>query len=288
MMLRPILLIAALSMFTAACAGTSADRAGTHFGDAHPLGEGTVQSFVTIEPDGTPSAIGLRFATGALDGLPATPTTTGRCFDLNGNGKIDAKTECEGDHETRLILPAAVADRSDLLIKWVMLNWNVHGHVPQEVYGAPHFDMHFYIADQEAVDGIRLGSCGLFINCEDFDRATIDVAAKYLHPGRVSVNAAVAMMGNHLIDVAAPEFATPPQPFTHAYIIGVYGGEITYYEPMITLDYLMSQPAECFPIKQPEAWQKTGFHPTAYCIRHDADTGELSVSLEAFVHRMAS
>jgi len=287
MNIRPIFAAMTLSLLAAACSGTPANQATTHLGEAHPLGEGTVRSYVTVEADGTPSAIGLRYAKGAFEGLPAEPNTISRCFDMNKNGKIDDTGECEGDYETKLVLPPAVADRSDLVIKWIGVNWNPHGHVPEKVYDLPHFDMHFYIADRAAVEGIRTGPCGFFINCEDFERATIAVAARYVHPDHINVDAAVPAMGNHLIDVTSPEFAKPPQPFTHTYIVGAYAGEITFYEPMITHEFLMGRPRQCFPIKQPSGWQKSGYHPTVYCIRYDEGSGDYTVSLEGLVYRQA-
>jgi hypothetical protein len=35
-------------------------------------------------------------------------------------------------------------------------------------------------------------------------------------------------------------------------------------------------------VKQPQAWQVPGWYPRAYCVRHSAESGEYTVSLEDF------
>ena len=59
-------------------------------------------------------------------------------------------------------------------------------------------------------------------------------------------------------------------------------------EAMVTRDHLLSKPNDCSPIKQPKAVAVGGYYPTEYCVRHDAKTGDYSVSMEKFTHRKAS
>jgi hypothetical protein len=94
--------------------------------------------------------------------------------------------------------------------------------------------------------------------------------------------------GNHLLDSSAPELGDPPAPFTQTFIYGSFDGHIIFYEPMISLAYLQGQPNACFPLKLPQAWAVGGSYPTEYCIRHLADEGEYTVSLESFVRREAT
>ncbi len=259
-------------------------RAASLLGDAQKLGAGEVRSYAELDADGTPSAIGILFGEGALNGLPAARNTTSRCFDLNKNGRIDASGECEGDYELRLALPAALADRGDVPFGWIGLNWNPEGH-PPEVWAPPHFDMHFYLASRTEIDGIGVGGCPIFIDCEDLKRATMAVPPRYVAADHVDVKAAVSKMGNHLIDLRSPEFANPPETFTHTWIYGAYDGHITFYEPMITHAFLLGRPDLCAPIRQPAAWERSGFYPTEYCMRYE-DAGKTTrVSLEGLVHR---
>ena len=211
----------------------------------------------------------------------------GRCFDLNGNGRIDGSSECEGDYEYVLAMPSVVADRRDIPIQWVGLNWNPAGHAPPDIYDLAHFDFHFYIDSEQSVRAIRTGPCGFFIDCDDFERATLPVPARYIDHRHVNVDAAVAAMGNHLIDTTSPEFGKPPRKFTHTWIFGAYDGRITFYEPMITHEFFMSRQNVCAPIKQPDAWQIAGYYPRRYCIRYHDGARKYTVSLEGLELREA-
>jgi hypothetical protein len=155
------------------------------------------------------------------------------------------------------------------------------------VYDAPHFDVHFYMAPIADVFAIAGGPCGPeFVNCEDFETARMPVPPNFMHPDFTNVDAVVPAMGNHLIALGAPEFNG--QPFTNTWIYGTYGGRVTFYEGMMTLDYLRSRPDGCTPIKTPAAYEVAGFYPTQYCVRHQAATDDYTVSMEGFVRREAS
>lgn len=278
---------ALMSVFTATLVGLPTSvvaNTKTYYGEPEVMGNGTARTYVRLDSNGAPIAIGVIFPKILLESLPAKRNNTSRCYDLNGNGKIDDHDECEGDEEIRLSMPVKLAGNADLVVQWVGMNWNAEGHVPPGVWDLPHFDFHFYLVGREAIDQIRLGPCPLFIDCEDLKRATLPVAAKYVHPDHVNVNAAVSMMGNHLIDSKTPELGKPPQKFTHTWIFGAYDGHITFYEPMITREFLATQPSICASIKQPQAWEKAGYHPSKYCVRYWPNSGEYTVSLEGLVH----
>jgi hypothetical protein len=260
---------------------------GIHYGTPVDMGRGTVRTYLAFDADGKPMELGILLSADAFDGLPAEHSTSGRCFDLNGNGRIDKSGECEGDHEFVLAMPSVVADRRDIPFQWVGVNWNVHGHAPPGVYDLPHFDFHFYIANEASVRAIGVGPCGFFIDCDDFKRATQPVPAKYVDSRHVNVDAAVAAMGNHLIDSTSGEFAKPPRKFTHTWIFGAFDGRITFYEPMITHEFLMTRPNICVPIKQPSAWQISGYYPTRYCIRHHDRARKYTISMEGLAYRKA-
>lgn len=271
------------------CAYAGIGRAApqVHYGAPISMGDGTIRTYLAIDAAGLPMELGILMSHDALHGLPAKRSTSGRCFDMNGNGRIDDHGECEGDHEYVLALPPVAADRWDLPVQWVGVNWQVEGHIPPGVYDLPHFDFHFYIASEKSVRAIGVGKCGVFMDCALFERATQPVPAKYVDHRHVSVGAAVALMGNHLIDTTAPEFAKPPKKFTHTWIFGAYDGRITFYEPMITREFLLSRPSICAPIKQPDAWQIAGYYPTRYCIRHHERANKYTVSLEGLMYRTA-
>lgn len=284
--IRMLLGVAAL----AAC-GTQVAIAETTtvYSEARRLGDGFAQVYAELNAEGAPHAIGVVFDQGMLTGLSTVPNTHSRCFDKNGNGRIDAEGECNGDDELVFSLPQELVRPGLTPFTWVSVNWNPAGHPPPAppVWAEPHFDFHFYIMPREAVEQIRPGPCGELIDCDDYERAQMPVPARYVHPDHIDVGAAVPAMGNHLIDSKAPELTVEGEVFTHTFIFGAYDGGITFYEPMITLAYLESRPELCAPIKQPEAWAIEGYYPTSYCIRHLTDEEMYTVSLEEFVHRTA-
>ena len=256
--------------------------AGELAGASAPLGQGTVESYAMIGADGVPVEIGIVFSKGALDGLPPEPNRTSRCVDLDGDGHINATGECDGDYQSDLPFPAEVRARADIPFDFTMLNWNAHGHAP-EPWLLPHFDIHFYQIPKSTVDAIRLGPCGIFIDCEDIARALEPVPAKYVHPDHASVGAAVGQMGNHLIDTQTPELGDPPVTFTHTWIFGAYDGRVIFHETMATQAFLASGQDLCADIKQPEARAQAGYYPTRYCFRNEAPGGRLKVFMEGFV-----
>lgn len=253
------------------------------------LGKGKAWVYVALDATGAPLALGVSMDKAALDDLPQEHNMKSRCFDKNGNGTVEAG-ECLGDYEFVFALPEGKAAKAVSPFKWVGLNWNPHGHPPPAPapWAEPHFDFHFYIADQTAVKRLRSGSCGELIDCEDFKRAIKPVPGKYVHRDHINVGAAVPAMGNHLVNSKAPELAKGGPKFTHTFIFGAYDGEITFYEPMITREYLASAPRMCAPIKQPQAWAHAGAYPTRYCVRHSQRSGRYTVSLEEFVQRASN
>ena len=56
-------------------------------------------------------------------------------------------------------------------------------------------------------------------------------------------------------------------------------GELIFWEPMITLEFLRKTRDACFGIGQPQGFRQTGHYPTQYCVRQDRQGGR-TVSLE--------
>lgn len=256
-------------------------------GPPAPLGDGVVASYAEFGDGGAPKAIGLTIAVAALANLPSAPSDGHHCYDADRDGAIDLARECAGWHERVLPLPSEASARADVPFKWVLLNWNPHGHIPPGVYDAPHFDVHFYLDSIENTFAIQSGPCGPeHVRCDQFERARMPVPDGHMHPDFRDVQAVAPAMGNHLIDPSAPEFHG--QRFDRTWIYGVYGGRVTFYEEMVTVRYLQSRPDACYPIKSPSRVAKAGNYPTRSCIRYDASRAEYTVSLEGFELRQGS
>jgi len=248
----------------------------TFRGRVEKIGAGTVQSFVTLDPSGAPLAIGVTMSPGALEQLPPVPNTVSRCFDLDGNGRYTGH-ECMGDEERILDVP--VDSSAGLPFRWISVNWNPAGH-HNTPYVQPHFDFHFNAVDRSRIEAIAPGRCGELADCGDFKRATRPVPARYLPNGYIDVGAVVPRMGNHLLDSQSPELKDS-LPFTTTFIYGAYEGELIFWEPMITLDFLQKTHNVCMEIRQPKAFRQAGYYPTRYCVRQDGQ-GQRTVSLEGF------
>lgn len=261
------------------------------YGESGDLGRGGLTAYTQREGS-VPTAIGVIFRRGSLDGLPYDPPTAGLwCFDRDGDGTTDPHTECAGGYEHALHLAPGFKRRVDTPFTYVLSNWNPAGHGPEGVWDLPHFDVHFYLNDNAERLAIRPGPCPVLVNCDDYRLAKIMPPAKYVAPGYQDIDAVEPAMGNHLIDPSGPEFHGAP--FTHTFLYGVFNGQITFYEPMVTLAWYEGLrngtiKDRCFPIKLPAAWRRDGWYPTKYCLRHRANRGELTTSLENFVYRRAA
>ena len=279
-----------LAVTVLAVAGCSSERAGTS-GSRMPgwqlkLGDGTVSSYAELEGGGAPTSIGVAWSSSALDGLP-NDADEHRCFGRAKDGAIDAGTKCQHTHEFVIPLPDGVSRRADIPFKWVLFNWNPAGHIPPGIYDAPHFDIHFEMGPIADAFAIESGPCGPeLVRCDQFTTARKPLPPNYMPPDYVDVEAVVPVMGNHLIDTSGPEFHQ--QPFTRSWIYGVYDGKVIFYEVMVALGYMRSKPNDCLPIKAPKAVAVSGLYPAEYCVRHNATTGEYSVSMEKFSPRDAS
>ncbi len=251
------------------------------------LGKGSVASYAELNGKGEPHAIGIVFSPTALDGLPTDHAGLRHCVDRNKDGKIDQASECLHTYEYALPLPDAATKRDDIPFKWVLLNWNPMGHIPPGIYDVPHFDVHFFMEPVGNVFALQAGPCGPeFIRCDQFETGRQPLPPNYMHPDFRNVDAVVPAMGNHLVDLSGPEFQQ--KPFTRSWIFGVYGGKVTFYEEMVSRDYLLTRPQTCHEIKSPKAVATGGYYPTVSCLRHDPATGQTTVSMERFVLRPAS
>jgi hypothetical protein len=280
-------LLVAAAVLGASGLGCSTVRTTRVLGAPSALGNGTVTSYAELDASGAPKAIGVVFSAASLSSLPAAPSDGHRCFDANGDGKIDPATECSAWHERVLPVPSEVSRRADVPFKWALLNWNPKGHIPPGVFDRPHFDVHFCIEPIENILAIQRGTCGPeFVRCDQFELARKPVPGNYVPANFKELGLVAPAMGNHLIDPTDHVFHG--ETFKRHWIYGSYDGRIVFYEEMVDLAYLMSKPGVCFPITSPPAVALAGYYPTRSCIRYVAGKDEYTVSLEDFVLRSAS
>ncbi len=203
------------------------------------------------------------------DGSPAQMILTINDDVLNSVATSD-DTAAQHSHSDNINvpLPAEVPEP----FKFIMLDWNPHGHPPAHIYDKPHFDVHFYMASEVEVMGYT-----------DSVKMAANPLPVYLPANYIGANP-IPMMGKHWMDAASPELHG--QLFTQTFLYGSYNSQVVFYEPMITLEFLKATSDFKRPVPQPAKFQKTGYYPADLHInRHD---GVTDVILEGFSLRQAS
>lgn len=225
-------------------------------GTAMPVGNGAVRSWVRLDQNGSPTAIGVTFDEAALDGLPAEPPP----------GQL-------GTEYVLALPPEAKATAFD----HVYMNWNPHGHQPSTIYDVGHFDFHFYTISSQARTQITAKG-------DDLAKTQRRPAAEFVPEGYVyAPNSEEPQMGAHWIDPVSHEFHG--HSFTRTFLYGSYDGQLIFFEPMITRAYLLTKPEVTEPIKLPARYAKSGYYPTRYSVKYDAAKKEYTVALEGMTLR---
>jgi hypothetical protein len=220
------------------------EKTRTFYSHVVKFGNGNAKTFYTEDGNGKPLEIGIILNDRALQNLP--------------------------HHMLQVELPfhqkAGVTTFTH-----ATLEWNPGGHEPPGIYDIPHFDFHFYfgITPKER----------LAIGPDDHDEfANAPAEMIYWPPYYFHTPGGVPEMGAHWIDLLSPEISGG-QVFTKTFIYGSYDGRFIFYEPMITLDYLLAQPDETNEIRQPEAFQEDGYYPTEYRISYTTNPRQYIISL---------
>ena len=84
-------------------------------------------------------------------------------------------------------------------------------------------------------------------------------------------------MGAHWVDLLAPEFNGGT--FTRTFIWGSFDGAFIFWEPMVTLDFLLTHPSEVIPVRQPESYALDGWYAADYCVEYSTRPNQYSIAL---------
>jgi hypothetical protein len=95
-------------------------------------------------------------------------------------------------------------------------------------------------------------------------------------------------MGVHLVDSADTTLVPGKYDFEQIIINGAWDGRYTFIEPMITREWLLSQPTAQENLKQPQSYQKTAYYPTTYAVHVDQQTKDYVIALAGLTMRQAS
>jgi len=213
----------------------------TFYSSAQSIGNGRAQAWVTENRDGEPVSAGLTISAGALYKLP--DETTGLVLEFpKGKGRN--------------------------FYTFVMLDWNPQGHEPPQIYGLPHFDVHFYIIPDEERLAMTPDKIGEFENLP---------GSGYVPAGYFRGPGFVPFMGVHWLDGTSPELHGAT--FTKTFIWGSYDGEFVFWEPMLTRDYLLTHPNDLVDIPQPATYKRDGWYPQKYEISYSKYGNKFIIAL---------
>jgi hypothetical protein len=175
----------------------------TSYGPLTDVGNGKMRTYITMTHKGVPIELGIQISESALSGLSKLSNET---FSIPLDNKAQGVTNI--DH--------------------VEVNWEPQGGFSQ-VYSAPHFNFYFYTISkntQMAIPPYQLVPTGFDI----LPPVGIIPASYSRYPG------GTARVGVNWIDLSSPEYNG--QPFTYTYIYGSYNGKLSFYNTMVTLDFL--------------------------------------------------
>ena len=218
----------------------------TEWGEAVEVGDGEMKSFATVMPQGDPVYLGGWMDADVFEALP-------------GAG---------GPVPYHLHLP----DETGTNFEYVGFDWNPAGHPPGGVYDVPHFDVHFYLMEEDDVEEIPGGVATYDLPDDQFPANNV-FASSVGAPREI-----VPAMGEHLVDTSAPEFNG--EDFTHTLIWGAYDpdlldddggdgvGELVFVEPMVTKEFLETEPDVTTDINVPAAFPEAGQYPTSYTVQY--------------------
>lgn len=240
-----------LSLFCLTIASCDENEPGPQlifYGPEVQMGEGTIKSLIELGEKGQPEMIGITFTETAFNGL---------------------------GHEMQSFVLELPAQAAKTPFDHISFDWAPHGHEPEGIYNLPHFDMHFYMISEAARMQISVD-----------DPLSEKLPAEGFMPSNyVPLPGSVPAMGKHWGDPASPELNGAT--FTKTFLMGSYNEQVTFYEPMITLDYLKEKKTEIIDLSLPENYQHTGkYYPTKYSIAYDAAKKEYIISLLGLTKRL--
>jgi hypothetical protein len=226
---------------------------------------GHANTWVQLKTDGTPDRLGITLNEAVFNGV--------------ASGGIKGGYMHEGD----VALP--LHPKADMIaIKDIAIDWDPQGHLPNGIFDLPSFAFHYYMMTEAERQAILNAPT-------DVQKASFYPAQQYLPQGfsTVAINPVEdrpggGCFGAHWFDISGPEFNQ--QKFTQTWSYGTYDGNVAFYMPMFTLEFLEKSDNFVRAIPQPAAFQIDGYYPTVFrVVKHDGFT---EIILEEFIYRQAS
>lgn len=237
----------------------SVDKLNIFKGPEVKYGLGKARSWISVNRDGFPVEIGIELTPKALNDL----------------------TLLEEGHELSTVLPLHKKAKELTPFEHIGLNYQPQGHGP--VFWDEHIDFHFYTITNEerlAIPEYDPNNQSIVDAYNSFPDMTKMPSDYFKFPGQ---GGAYPKMGKHWVP---QDWQTGYDPFTYVMILGSYAQKNNFIEPMITVDYLLSEDEFSSNYSQPETFEEPGNnYPTKYNVFHDDKTGKIYISLSDFVKR---
>lgn len=245
-------------------------------GDVKKVGNGLVWTWVKVQDSsGIPDSIGITMTPAALNGLPSD-------HELAQPDSLKLKLIDGSPHhnfEYEILFPPE-ADRT--AYSHMGFNWNPEGHGPLPgVFFRPHFDVHFYMATPAYRHSITNE------NLKDVHIQNIEPPRDFLPSSyERAPNTSEPRMGTHYADMSSDQLK--PGKFDNIFLFGAHNGNILFWEPMLTRDYLLSKPYFTAKIPQPKAYPVSGYYPLSYSVKYEKSSGNINISLDQLTLRASS
>ena len=255
MKLRTHLSIVALTAaLLVGCSGDGGDNApATRLvtGESGVVHEGhSAQTYALLNASGTVQEVGVTVPYEAIETPP------------EGDGHEMHSTGPAGSFVS-LDWPAEV--KSQTFFDHYEMHWNPHGHEP-EAWMVPHFDIHGYGIPEESVYAIG--------GTDTAEPAADRLPTGYVYPG---VQAVVPEMGVHAV-VPGPS-AGPPKTM----VLGYWGGNMIFVEPMVTQAELMKKQSFEMGILAPAKLGRATKYPTRFRAIWEPDMNRYRFVYDQFV-----
>jgi hypothetical protein len=252
--------IALTAAFTSCKKDDKQPVAGVFKGKEAKFQHGKAWTWAEMDNEGKPVRLGISIDEAAMNSLDTSHP--------GGDG---------GHHHVNALSLDFPSRNADVPFQHAMIDWNPFGHEPVGLYDKPHFDFHFYLTSEAERMSIPLyeQDSMKFKNLPD---------VAYMPGTYIPIPGGVPQMGVHWIDFTSGEFNG--QGFTQTFIYGSYNGKVTFYEPMITKQFIDNNPTYERAIPVPAKFQKTGYYPTKF--KMNRVNGALNITLENFVYRTQS